>query len=409
MKDINQIREKLTRYNQNQLLKFYEELTDAEKEELITQIDELDFAIIENSLNGSLDEARGEITPIKAMTIEEIEAKKEDYRKTGLKVIKEGKVGALLLAGGMGTRLGSDAPKGVYNVGIDRDLYIFECLINNLMDVVNEAESYIHLFIMTSDKNDEATRSFFAEKNYFGYNSEYVHFFKQEMAAATDFEGHAYLEAKNRVATSPNGNGGWYVSLKNSGLADFASEKGIEWFNLFAVDNVLQRIADPVFIGATLDNNKASGAKVIRKNNRDEKVGVICYEDGHPSIVEYYEMTDELLDQVDANGDRVYNFGVILNYLFNKEQLDDILSKNLPLHVVDKKIPYINDAGEYVEPTEPNGHKYEKLVLDMIKLMDDCLVFEVVREKEFAPIKNKTGVDSVESARELLKLNGVNL
>lgn len=409
MKDLAAIKEKLAKFDQTQLLRFYDELDANEQEALLTQIDEIDFSVIQNSLNGSMTDKRGAISPIPAMTIDEIDANKDKYRKAGLEAIKTGKVGALLLAGGMGTRLGSDAPKGVYNVGINRDLYIFECLINNLMDVVNEAGCYLHLFIMTSDKNDEATRSFLASKNYFGYNPEYVHFFKQEMAAATDFEGHAYLEAKNRVATSPNGNGGWYVSLKNAGLADFAGEKGIEWFNIFAVDNVLQRIADPVFIGATLENNKAAGAKVIRKNDRDEKVGVICYEDEHPSIVEYYEMTDDLLDQVDANGDRVYNFGVILNYLFRKDQLDDVLSKNLPLHVVDKKIPYVNDAGEYIAPTEPNGHKYETLVLDMIKLMDDCLVFEVVREKEFAPIKNKTGVDSVESARELLKLNGVNL
>ena len=409
MKDLAAIKEKLTQFDQTQLLRFYDELDANEQEALLTQIDEIDFSVIQNSLNGSMTDKRGAISPIPAMTIDEIDANKDKYRKVGLEAIKAGKVGALLLAGGMGTRLGSDAPKGVYNVGINRDLYIFECLINNLMDVVNEAGCYLHLFIMTSDKNDEATRSFLASKNYFGYNPEYVHFFKQEMAAATDFEGHAYLEAKNRVATSPNGNGGWYVSLKNAGLADFAGEQGIEWFNIFAVDNVLQRIADPVFIGATLENNKAAGAKVIRKNDRDEKVGAICYEDGHPSIVEYYEMTDDLLDQVDANGDRVYNFGVILNYLFRKDQLDDVLSKNLPLHVVDKKIPYVNDAGEYIAPTEPNGHKYETLVLDMIKLMDDCLVFEVVREKEFAPIKNKTGVDSVESARELLKLNGVNL
>ena len=186
-------------------------------------------------------------------------------------------------------------------------------------------------------------------------------------------------------------------------------EEGIEWLNVFAVDNVLQRIADPCFVGATIEKNCVVGAKVVRKNAPDEKVGVICLEDGRPSIVEYYELTEELMTAKDANGDPAYYFGVILNYLFSVEELIKILEKNLPLHIVEKKIPYLNEAGELVKPEEPNGYKFESLVLDMIHQMASCLPFEVVREKEFAPIKNKTGIDSVESARELLKKNGVEL
>lgn len=406
---MSEITEILKAHGQEQLYRFYDELTDMEKQELDNQIKSIDFSVIEESLKNKGAEERGEITPIPAMTVDMIKADEDAYRRAGIKEIRDGHVGALLLAGGMGTRLGSDDPKGMYNVGINKELYIFECLINNLFEVVNEAGKYIHLFVMTSDKNDTKTREFFEEKQFFGYDRNYVHFFMQDMAPATDFEGKALLEAKNKVASSPNGNGGWYVSLIKSGLADFAEGQGIKWLNVFAVDNVLQRIADPVFIGATVMKNMVSGAKVIRKADRNEKVGVMCNEDNHPSIIEYYEMTDEMLDKKDENGEPVYNFGVILNYLFSKQQLDEIAGQNLTLHVVDKKIPYINDAGELISPEEPNGHKYEKLILDMIKLVDNCLVYEVVREKEFAPIKNKTGVDSVESARELLKLNGVEL
>ena len=352
---------------------------------------------------------KGVITPLAAMELDEIEANKESFLSTGLKAIKEGKVGALLLAGGMGTRLGSDDPKGMYNVGITRELYIFECLINNMMDVVKQADTWIHLFIMTSDKNNEATIKFLTEKEFFGYNKEYVHFFKQEMAAATDYEGKIYLEEKGKLSTSPNGNGGWFSSLKNAGLLDVVKSAGIEWLNVFAVDNVCQRIADPVFVGATIERNCVVGAKVVRKNAPDEKVGVMCLEDGKPSIVEYYELTDELMNAKDAKGEPAYNFGVILNYLFKEEELEKLLDGSLPLHIVEKKIPYLNEAGELVKPEEPNGYKFESLVLDMIHQLDTCLPFEVVRNKEFAPIKNKTGVDSVESARALLQENGVTL
>lgn len=398
---------KVEKYGQEHVLKYYDELSEAEKQELLTQIEETDMSILAACKNKEELAKKGVITPLAAMELDEIEANRESFYQTGMTAIKEGKVGALLLAGGMGTRLGSDDPKGMYNVGITRELYIFECLINNLMDVVKQAESWIHLFIMTSDKNNDATIKFLTEKEFFGYNKEYVHFFKQEMAAATDYEGKIYLEEKGKLSTSPNGNGGWFSSLKNAGLLDLVKSEGIEWLNVFAVDNVCQRIADPVFVGATIERNCVVGSKVVRKNAPDEKVGVMCLEDGRPSIVEYYELTEELMNAKDAKGEPAYNFGVILNYLFKEEELEKLLDGSLPLHIVEKKIPYLNEDGEPVKPEEPNGYKFESLVLDMIHQLDSCLPFEVVRNKEFAPIKNRTGVDSVESARELLKENGV--
>ena len=197
--------------------------------------------------------------------------------------------------------------------------------------------------------------------------------------------------------------------MKNAGLVDFVRQQGIQWLNVFAVDNVLQRIADPCFVGATIERGCVVGAKVVKKNAPDEKVGVICLEDGRPSIVEYYELTEELMNARDEKGDPAYYFGVILNYLFSVDELVKILENHLPLHIVEKKIPCLDEEGNPVKPQEPNGYKYESLVLDMIHQMTSCLPFEVVREKEFAPIKNKTGIDSVESARELLKKNGVTL
>ncbi|MCH5341799.1 MAG: UTP--glucose-1-phosphate uridylyltransferase [Acetatifactor sp.] len=406
---LSQAKEKLEKYGQQHLLKYYDELSEKEKEALLAQIEATDMDVLESCKHKEELVKKGEITPLKAMQLPEIQANQETFTAKGLEAIRAGKVGAVLLAGGMGTRLGSDNPKGMFNVGLTRELYIFECIINNLLDVVHQAQAWVHLFVMTSDKNHDATVKFLTEHDFFGYRADHVHFFTQEMAAATDYQGKIYLEEKGKLSTSPNGNGGWFVSMKNAGLLDMVHSQGIEWMNVFAVDNVLQRIADPCFVGATIQKNCVAGAKVVRKNAPDEKVGVICLEDGRPSIVEYYDLTEELASAKDENGDPAYYFGVILNYLFSVTELERILEKRLPLHIVEKKIPYLNEAGELVKPEAPNGYKYENLVLDMIHQMESCLPFEVEREKEFAPIKNMTGIDSVESARALLQKNGVQL
>lgn len=407
--DINTAKNKLEKFGQTHLLKYYDELSDSEKKELLTQIEETDFSMLKLCEKGSNGVKKGKITPLAAMQLCEIEKNKDTYFNAGVSAIKAGKVGAVLLAGGMGTRLGSDAPKGVYNIGETKDVYIFERIVRNLMDAVEITGAWIHLFVMTSDKNNEATIEFFEKKDYFGYNKDYVTFFKQEMAPAADYNGKIYMESKSHMSTSPNGNGGWFISMERSGVLKKVKGAGIEWLNVFAVDNVLQRIADPVFVGAVINKGCAVGSKVVKKAAPDEKVGVMCLEDGKPSIVEYYELTDELMNARDENGEPAYNYGVILNYLFRVKDLEEIMEKSMPLHIVEKKIPYIDEEGQLIKPESPNGYKFETLVLDMIHLMDSCLPFEVIREKEFAPIKNKTGVDSVDTARELLKKNGVEL
>lgn len=402
----NEAMEKLKKYGQEHVLKYYAELPDEQRNTLIEQIDRTDFTVIGQAAETG---KRGTIAPIKAMTIPEIDMGRERFERIGMEAVKAGKLGAVLLAGGMGTRLGSDAPKGMYDIGISKPVYIFQRLIENLMKVVEKAGNYIQLFVMTSEKNHDATVGFFKEHDYFGYDKDYIAFFKQDMAPAADFDGKVYMEAKDSIATSPNGNGGWFLSMKKSGLLELVEKRGIEWLNVFAVDNVLQSIADPVFAGAVLEGGYSVGSKVIRKVNPQEKVGVMCTEDGRPSIVEYIELTEDMLTQRDENGEYAYNFGVILNYLFKVDKLVNLLERKLPYHKSAKKILYINEAGELVKPEEPNGYKYEQFILDMIQMLDSCLPFEVLREKEFAPIKNKTGVDSVESARELLKKNAIEL
>ena len=401
---------KLEKYGQEQLLRYYDELSDSEKQALLDQIDSADMSVVSYYDKRGEVAPAGHIEPLAARELDEIRKRSDEFRRIGLDAIRAGKVGAVLLAGGMGTRLGSDNPKGMYNIGITKEVYIFQRIIENLLDMVNEAESWIHLFIMTSEKNNEATVNFLREKKFFGYNEEYVTFFTQEMAPAVDYNGKIFLETKSRMATSPNGNGGWFSSMLRCDVVKIAKEAGIEWLNTFAVDNVLQRIADPVFVGATINSGCTVGAKVVKKNAPDERVGVICLKDKHPSIVEYYELTDELMNAKNEKGEPAYYFGVILNYLFRLDELISIAKDKMPLHIVEKKISYYDDAlGKTVKPEKPNGYKFETLVLDMIQLSESCLPFEVVREKEFAPIKNPTGIDSVESARELCKACGIEL
>ena len=397
-----EIKEKITATNQKYLKKF---LTEEAPAKLESQLEHMDWSYLDMIHNK--EQQRGTFSPLAAMELSEIEANKDKYLATGFDAVKNGKVGAILLAGGQGTRLGFDKAKGMFNIGKTKELYIFEQLVANLMKVTNQTGTWVPLYVMTSEINDSMTREFFEEHDYFGYNKDYVKFFVQEMVPAVDFEGNVLREAEDSLAMSPNGNGGWYKSLLRAGLDQDIRKRGVEWLNVFAVDNVLQRIADPVFVGATILSGRVCGSKVVRKVSPHERVGAMCLENGKPSIVEYYELTDEMAEARDENGTLLYGFGVILNYLFRVDKLNEIAGSNLPLHIVEKKVPYLDESGQMCKPEEPNAYKFETLILDMVYMMDNCLAFEVERDREFAPVKNATGTDSVDSARELLKKNGI--
>ena len=398
----------LTVNGQDQLLKYYDDIDEKERKSLLYDISRINFSVVDCINQHQADKNLEKIAPIPAKSLEEIAANSEKYRNEGIKLLRAGKVGAVILAGGQGTRLGFDKPKGMFNIGISRTLSIFGQLISNIKDVTNEYGGYFHLFIMTSEINNDDTVAFFKENNYFGYPADKIHFYIQDKEPVCGLDGKILLSSKHRVAFSPNGNGGWYSSLVNSGLSDVLNSEGIEWLNIFGVDNVLQRICDPVFIGATVMEGSNCGAKVVRKTCPEERVGVLCSVDGKPDIIEYYELPDKIASQKDKNGELKYPYGVILNYLFNVRVLNEIISKKLPYHLAKKKVAHIVD-GKLFEPSEPNAFKFETLVVDMVRLMGTCFAFEVEREKEFAPVKNSTGVDSVQTARELLIKNGIKL
>ena len=396
----------LKKYGQLQLLDYYDEIDDDKRQELLASIGRIDFASV-SDVDFHTERQVGKLAPADALSLAEVNARKDEFEKIGLAAIKAGKVAAVLLAGGQGTRLGLDAPKGTFNIGVNKKLSIFECQMNNLLKVVKRAGVYPHLFVMTSTLNDGQTRAFFESKGYFGYDSSKIHFYVQKTAPAFSFDGKILLEEKHRPVLTPNGNGGWYSSLKEAECGKILAEDGVEWLNVYGVDNVLQQICDPVFVGATILSGLECSSKVVRKVSAEEKVGVLCKEDGLPSVVEYFEMPPENKSEVNGKGELVYCFGVTLNYLFSVEKLDCV-SANLPYHLATKKISHIKDGKLFV-PEEPNGYKLESLAVDIVKLMGSCLGVEVEREKEFAPVKNMTGADSVDTARALLIKNGVEI
>ncbi len=403
--DYDRAKAYLDERGQSHLLRYYDELSVEEREQLLADIEFTNFNII-NNIEKQAEKKLGKITPLSSsVTVQEARRRKIQFEAVGLNMLAEGRVGAVLLAGGQGSRLGYDGPKGTFNIGVTRELTIFEQLMRNVFDVTSKTGRCFPLFIMTSTVNDGQTREFFHSRNYFGYPRDLIHFFIQDVAPACDYNGKIFLDEKHRVSLAPNGNGGWYSSLVNNGLARVLERDNIEWLNVFGVDNVLQKICDPAFIGATIIKRCRCGAKVVKKASPDEKVGVLCLEDGKPSIVEYFEMPDNLKYKTKKD-ELVYRYGVILNYLFNVHDLNQTLSGKLPYHIANKSLAHVED-GVRVKPDQPCGYKFETLVVDMVKLMGSCLAYEVEREREFAPVKNATGTDSVETARELLVKNGV--
>ncbi len=392
----------LKKEGQLQLLEWYPTLSEAKQKELLDDIARLDFDMIRKAGAAGAEEAKGVISPMPVMKQEEIASRRDDFEALGVRALSDGKLACVILAGGQGSRLGFEHAKGMYNLAYSGELYLFQILIENLRDNAAKAGRPIALYIMTSELNHEETVEFFKEKDFFGYPADMIRFFRQDMAPSLSPEGKVLLEEKQRISFTPNGNGGWFSSLQRNGMLAEMKAAGIEWLNVFSVDNVLQQIADPVFLGAVLAEGAFCGAKVIAKASPEEKVGAICLKDGKPSVVEYSELSEEMRYAKNEAGDYLYYYGVTLNYLFHIEATEARAGASLSLHKAFKKIRSLDASGNSVMPDAPNAYKIETFIFDILECYPAVTAFEVIREDEFAPIKNAAGNDSPDSARALL-------
>jgi UDP-N-acetylglucosamine/UDP-N-acetylgalactosamine diphosphorylase len=409
---------------QEHVLKNVDSLTFDEKDALLKQLNNINVESLSSLLNAAKQDslsntnaAEGNgpttiITPFSkhvGRTTDPQEASKA--YQIGLEVISKGHVAALVLAGGQGTRLGYDGPKGCYNIGLPSGKTLFQLLSERLRKLEslasasnnnNYTTSTIPFYIMTSPMNHQETVNFFQRYNYFGLSRTNVQFFEQGMLPCLTEEGKIIMETPSQVAMAPDGNGGIYPSLQKSGMLDDMTRRGIQCLHVFSIDNALTKIADPTFIGYCIEHQADCGNKVVWKIGPHEKVGVIAERNGRPCVVEYSEISTEMAERVDdKTGRLVFGAGNICNHFYTLDFLRDKIMPNLDnlYHIARKKIPYWDDASH---PDTNNGIKLESFIFDIFPLSERMAVLDVERDEEFSPVKNYPGSpsDSPDTAQQ---------
>ena len=394
---LSMAKELLAKYGQEHLLQCYDKLSDAQKNKLLDDILTLDFNQVQNLYESTKTKPNFEnvkLEPIPHTTKSELSD--EDLRKyteIGEEVIKAGKLAVVTMAGGQGTRLGHNGPKGTFDLGLDSHKSIFEILCEHIKEARAKYGVDIPWYLMTSDENNDDTVKFFEEHNYFDYPKKSI----------------MLLDEHGMIKQAADGHGGIFEAMRKNGILYDMQEKGIEWIFIGGVDNVLVKMVDPVLTGLMVSENTLSGGKSVVKACPEERVGVFCKKDGKPSVIEYTEISKELSEALDKNGELLYGESHILCNQFNISLLEEISKNKLPYHVAFKKASYLDVSGNLVEPTEPNAYKFEAFIFDAFSIADNMSILRVKREEEFAPVKNATGVDSPETARALYKaFHGIN-
>ena len=406
---LEEIQDILKKYGQEHLLNHYDSLDEKKKQKLLEQIGNIDFELVNNLYNSTKEQktnSHDEITPIDYLDKFKLNDQYKYYEAIGKKAIKEGKLAAVTMAGGQGTRLGHSGPKGTYDIGLDSHKSLFELLSDNLKEEGKKYGVIIPWFVMTSRENNKDTVEFFEKHKYFGYQkNKNIFFFEQGELPMMDTEGKILIGEDGLVKLAADGHGGIYESLVKTNMTKKMRELGIEWVFIGGVDNCLVKMVDPVLMGIAIDKKVTVACKSVVKANPHEKVGVFCRRNGKPNVIEYSEITDEMAEATDENGELLYGESHILCNLFSIDAIERMGSEPLPYHVAFKKAKYIDKDGNLVEPDSPNAYKFEAFLFDAFGEVDDMAVLRVKREEEFAPVKNsdEKGVDCPKTARELYK------
>ncbi len=394
--------------NQTHLQKYISMCNKTQKQQLIKEIENIDFKQLNNLYKISKKPVKIE----KGIIIEHIsctdkyridEDRYNQLKNVGENVIKNNHYAVVTMAGGQGTRLGHDGPKGTFLLGVDPEpKYLFQLLAENLIRHNEEYGITLNWYIMTSTENNDQTISFFKEHKYFGYNPKYIKFFEQGNLPLLLEDGRLIVDEGFHIKLAADGNGCIYKAMKENGILADMEAKGIDWIFIGAVDNALLNMVDPLLVGLTIEDGNEIGSKSVPKINAKEKVGVFCKKDGKPGVIEYSELPEVMAEEVDEDGGLLYGESHIMCNLYSLSALKKIASKNLPYHSANKKASFMDENGNMIKVvTEPNGYKYEAFIFDGFNYFKDISILRGKREDDFAPIKNALGVDSPETATKL--------
>ena len=396
----------LKMYNQEHIINLLNKLDEQKKWELIDQISKIDFHQIMELYDNTKKEVEikeNKIEAIKYLDKEKLtDEQKAEFEKLGEDAIKRGEYAVVTMAGGQGTRLGHNGPKGTFRLDVyGKGKYLFEILSENLKESNNKYGVTIPWYIMTSKDNNDETLNFLEKNNYFGYPKSEVILFKQGELPLIDENGRLLINKDMKIKEASDGNGGVFSSLRTTGMLSDMKERNIKWVFIGGVDNVILKMADVILLGMAIKKGVQIASKSVVKANPHEKVGVFCKMNGHPKVIEYSELPEKMAEEVDDDGELKYGESHIMCNLFSIDAIEKVSKEVLMYHSAFKKNSYIDENGREIIPEEPNSYKFESFIFDSFEFFDDIAILRGKREDDFAPVKNKEGVDSPKTAKEL--------